>query len=102
MSEDIKTPKSELFYDLSEQEQESVVGGISYYSLDIQKTDIYSYALNETNFSDGNKNFSTKQQTGYLLSQITIGLNIFAQESWQSFNQNSLYLFHKFLQFLDF
>jgi hypothetical protein len=69
----IEENKSELFIELSEQEQEVVAGG---YDVLLQKTDIATYGNNETTASDGARTFSSKSQTAYILSQITIGFNL--------------------------
>jgi hypothetical protein len=71
-------PFSELFVDLSEQEQEIATGGrsSSLYDFVIKKTDIVTFANNENNFSDGAQNISSKQQTGYSLSEVTFGFNL--------------------------
>ncbi len=79
MSNDIKHQNLQLFIDLSEEEQEVVSAGNSLsntdYSLFLQKTDIETFAINESNVSDGDYSFSTKQETGYALSQTTIGFS---------------------------
>jgi len=77
MSLDIKPQQPELFIDLSEKKQETVSGGGSFDISDFffQKTDIATFANNETRVSDGNRSISSKQQTGYMLSQITMGFS---------------------------
>jgi hypothetical protein len=72
MSNDIKRQNLQLFMDLSEEEQEVVSAGNSFL---LQKTDIETFAINESNISDGDYSFSTKQETGYALSQTTIGFS---------------------------
>jgi hypothetical protein len=69
----IEPNNSELFIELSEQEQEAVAGG---YDVFLQKTDMATYGNNETTASDGARSFSSKNQTAYMLSQITIGFNL--------------------------
>jgi hypothetical protein len=73
MSDHIEPQDYELFTELSEQEQETVTGG---YDIFIQKKDIANFATNEVDASDGIRNISSRQQTGYMLSQITIGFNL--------------------------
>ncbi|KOP27424.1 hypothetical protein AMR41_05360 [Hapalosiphon sp. MRB220] len=70
-------PFSDLLVDLSEKEQEIATGGrsSSLYDFVIKKTDIVTFANNENNFSDGGNNISSKQQTGYALSEVTFGFN---------------------------
>ncbi len=70
-------PFSDLLVDLSEKEQEIATGGrsSSLYDFVIKKTDIVTFANNENNFSDGVNNVSSKQQTGYSLSEVTFGFN---------------------------
>ncbi len=80
MSNDIKRQKPELFLDLSEEEQEVVSAGSLFSSLNtdgifLQKTNIETFAINESSVSDGDYSFSTKQETGYALSQTTIGFS---------------------------
>ncbi len=80
MSNDIKHQKPELFLDLSEEEQEVVSAGSLFSSLNtdgifLQKTNIETFAINESSVSDGDYSFSTKQETGYALSQTTIGFS---------------------------
>jgi hypothetical protein len=73
MTKHIEVESSQLFTELSEQEQELASGG---YDLFLQKTDIATYGNNQTSIYDGNRSFSAKSQTAYMLSQITIGLNL--------------------------
>jgi hypothetical protein len=73
MSNHIEPNNSELFLELSEQEQETVSGG---YDVFLQKTDIATFANHEANYSDGVNSTSSKSQTGYTLSQFTIGFNL--------------------------
>lgn len=70
-------PFSDLLVDLSEKEQEIATGGrsSSLYDFVIKKTDIVTFANNENNVSDGVNNISSKQQTGYSLSEVTFGFN---------------------------
>ncbi|MHC0065741.1 hypothetical protein ACWATR_23045 [Nostoc sp. UIC 10890] len=78
MSNDIKYQKCELFLDLSEQEQEIVSAGSLFSNPDyffLQRTNIETFAINESNISDGDSSFSSKQETGYSLSQTTIGFS---------------------------
>ncbi len=62
-----------LFLELSEQEQEAVVGGYNFF---IQKTAINTFAINEESVSNGSVSASLKQQTGYNFSQLTIGFDL--------------------------
>ncbi|MGF1935723.1 MAG: hypothetical protein RM347_015265 [Nostoc sp. ChiQUE02] len=80
MSNDIKNQNAELFIDLSEEDQEVVSAGSLFSSLNndgffVQRTNIETFAINESNISDGDYSFSTKQETGYALSQTTIGFS---------------------------
>ncbi|MDM9382740.1 hypothetical protein QUB80_18775 [Chlorogloeopsis sp. ULAP01] len=64
---------SDLFTDLSEQEQEIATGGYSFF---IQKTDINSFANDESSLSDGSVSFSSKKSAAYNLSQVTFGFDL--------------------------
>jgi hypothetical protein len=78
MSEQIINKTSELFINLPEQEQEAVSGGISpileVLNLVFSKTDIESFASDESKILDGNINFYNKRETGYKFSQINFQL----------------------------
>ncbi|MBN3883099.1 MAG: hypothetical protein V7K64_07210 [Nostoc sp.] len=103
MSNNIKHQNTELFIDLSEEDQEIVSAGSLFSSLNsdgffVQRTNIETFATNESNISDGNYSFSTKQETGYALSQTTIG---FSGNSGQGGRRSSLSFCDKlFLIFL--
>ncbi len=80
MSNHIKLKNSELFTDLPLEEQEAVSGGRSSYSaldnmydLLFQSTQIETFSNSEANASDGIHSFSSRQQTGYRLSQFSFG-----------------------------
>jgi hypothetical protein len=77
VSTDRELTNSEIFVELSEEEQEITIGGrsSSLYDFVIKKTDIVTFANHENNFSDGVHNISSKQQTGYSLSEVTFGFN---------------------------
>ncbi|MCP6761253.1 MAG: hypothetical protein NHB32_21530 [Fischerella sp. CENA71] len=77
MSTDRELTKSELFVDLSEQEQEIATGGRSSSLFDffVKRTNIVTFANYENNFSDGVHNITSKQQTGYSLSELTFGFS---------------------------
>lgn len=68
-----KLTNSDLFLELSEQEQEMVCGGLDFF---IQKTDITSLANHEYNISEGSTGVSSKQNALYNYSQITFGFNL--------------------------
>ena len=72
--------KSEFFTDVSEQEQEAMCGGRSSSSLDlydlvIQTTNIRSFASSEDTYSNGTSSGSSRQQSGYMLSQLSFGFS---------------------------
>ncbi len=79
MSKQIETKNSELFIELSEEEQESVTGGggssLGLYNFVMELTNIRTFANSEATFSDGSNSTSYKQQTGYALSQLSFGFN---------------------------
>ncbi|WP_414586835.1 hypothetical protein [Scytonema sp. PCC 10023] len=81
MSKQIQIQKnSELFTDVSEQEQEAMCGGrssssLNLYDLVIQMTNIRSFASSEATFSDGTSSGSSRQQSGYTLSQLSFGFS---------------------------
>ncbi|MBD2596176.1 hypothetical protein H6G74_17855 [Nostoc spongiaeforme FACHB-130] len=80
MSAHLEDKSSELFIDLSEKEQEPIKGGFSYpglslYNMFFQRTEIASFANINSTYSDGIRSFSSQQQTGYRLSQVTFGLS---------------------------
>jgi len=80
MSDDIQNQSVELFFDLSEEEQEPVSGGFltpgfGIFNMFFQRTEIASFANIESNYSDGIRNMSSKQESGYKLSQVTIGFS---------------------------
>ncbi|MEH2276804.1 MAG: CTB family bacteriocin [Nostoc sp.] len=82
MSKDIKPEVSELFLDLSAQQQEIISGGRSlssglyFENLFFQKTDIETFANSAINISGSNGSISSIQQTGYRFSQITFGFSL--------------------------
>ncbi|TAF07201.1 MAG: hypothetical protein EAZ77_10475 [Nostocales cyanobacterium] len=75
MPNEINSQNSEIFQQLSEQEQEIASGGCSQNAplgmLLYQQTDIMSYANSETKFSDGDSEFSNSQTSLYSLSEKT-------------------------------
>ncbi len=76
MSDNDKLQKSDLFMELSDQEQEKASGGINFY---VQKqTSINSFANGENNLSGGgNRTLSSKQNAGYNYSQtVTLGFDL--------------------------
>ncbi|BAY49450.1 hypothetical protein SAMD00079811_70790 [Scytonema sp. HK-05] len=81
MSKQIQIQKnSELFTDVSGEEQEAMCGGRSSSSLDlydlvIQMTNIRSFASSEATYSDGTSSVSSRQQSGYMLSQLSFGFS---------------------------
>lgn len=80
MSENLPKQSSDLFIDLSEVEQEPVSGGFFYpsfglFNMFFQRTEIASFANMDSNYSDGTRNMSSKQESGYKLSQVTIGIS---------------------------
>ncbi len=95
MSNENKLIKSKLFIELSSEEQEIVVGGTSdpgMYDFLFQMTRINTFSNSETNISSGNASISSKQQTGYSLSQITFGLGGGKQHTFKNkFAENFFY-----------
>jgi uncharacterized membrane protein YgcG len=80
MSENLQKQSSELFVDLSEEEQEPISGGSMYpsfglFNMFFQRTEIASFANIDSNYSDGSRSFASKQQSGYKLSQVTVGFS---------------------------
>ncbi|BAZ21390.1 hypothetical protein NIES4073_22680 [Kalymmatonema gypsitolerans NIES-4073] len=79
MRKQIEPKNSELFLDLSEEKQEIVTGGgsssIGLYNFVLQMTNIRTFANSEATFSDGSSSTSYKQETGYMLSQLTFGFS---------------------------
>ncbi|MBK1990273.1 hypothetical protein A0J48_022560 [Sphaerospermopsis aphanizomenoides BCCUSP55] len=75
MSKHIKEINSELFHNLSEQEQESVSGGYSRYPFLLQLTKITSLARNEISFSATSGNTSIKQDSAYTSTELVIGID---------------------------
>ncbi|MBD2167511.1 hypothetical protein H6G04_24275 [Calothrix membranacea FACHB-236] len=102
MSNDINLKTSDLFLDLSEEEQASIVGGISssQFAFYFQMRRIISLAGSQTSISTGGQNLSLSQQSNaaYMSSEITIGVNpsFFAGGSIQSRNRR----FNSFLRLL--
>ncbi|MDZ8053119.1 MAG: CTB family bacteriocin [Aulosira sp. ZfuVER01] len=84
MSNYIEPRNSELFIELSEQQQEAAAGGLDFV---FQQTNIASFASNEINISDGISSISYKNQSGYTLSQTTIGFHL---DSLLEIDRNSL------------
>lgn len=72
MSKQIKLENSKLFIELSEQEQEGVSGGFSFF---LQQTDISTFANNKSTLSENFNSVSSGQETGYKLSQFTFAFN---------------------------
>ncbi|MBD2145528.1 hypothetical protein [Sphaerospermopsis sp. FACHB-1194] len=74
MSNQINPKKSELFQELSEQEQELAHGGSHspVGMLFYQETDTLSYANNEIEFSDGEGTFDNSQTTFYKSTERTL------------------------------
>lgn len=79
MYKEIEPKKSELFLELSEEKQVIVTGGRSssmgLYDFVLQMTNIQTFANSEATFSDGSNSTSYKQQTGYMLSQLSFGFS---------------------------
>jgi hypothetical protein len=79
MSNDIETKKSELFLELSDEQQEIVTGGRSssmgLQDFVLQLTNIRTFSNSEATFSDGANSASYKHQTGYMLSQLSFGFS---------------------------
>lgn len=73
MTKHIEPEKPELFGDLSENEQESVTGGLTLF---IQKTDISTFGNNQLDASSDTDSLSSNQNSGYTESQTTIGLDL--------------------------
>lgn len=73
MKNHIEPKKSELFADLSENEQESVGGG---FTLFIEKTDISTSGSNQLDADASAGTLSSNQDSEYTLSHTTIGLNL--------------------------
>ncbi|MDZ7958819.1 MAG: hypothetical protein RMY34_13210 [Aulosira sp. DedQUE10] len=102
MSKHFKLKDSELFLDLSEEEQAAIVGGISssQFAFFFQMRRIISLAGSQTSISTGGQNLSLTQQSNaaYMSSEITIGVNpsFFAGGSIQSRNRR----FNTFLRLL--
>ena len=69
--------KIDLFLELSEKEQEAVVGGFGwedfFSSFFFQRTDIDTFADAQDKFTDGS---SISRRTGYKLSRITLAFTI--------------------------
>ncbi|BAY93578.1 MULTISPECIES: hypothetical protein [unclassified Tolypothrix] len=77
MSHNIQQQKSELFIDVSEQEQEVLSGGRSsspfgLFYLFYQNTNILTSGSSEVNISLGNSIGSAKSQSAYQFSQTTL------------------------------
>lgn len=102
VSNDINLKNSDLFLDLSEEEQASIVGGISssQFAFYFQMRRIISLAGSQTSISTGGQNLSLSQQSNaaYMSSEITIGVNpsFFAGGSIQSRTRR----FNSFLRLL--
>jgi hypothetical protein len=95
MSHHINRENSELFIDLSGQEQEAASGGSSPYPLDIydfyfHKKDVVSFANIESNISNGDISVSSKQQSGYMLSELSFGFSLGARRSSRRSSGSSL------------
>jgi hypothetical protein len=79
MSNNLERKNFELFVGLSEEDQETVTGGgrssIGLYDFVIQMTNIRTFANSETTYSDGIHSGSSRQQTGYMLSELSFGFN---------------------------
>ncbi len=96
MSNNIKHKNPELFIDLSEEDQELVSAGSLFSSPNtdkffLQKTNIETFGINESSISDGDSSFYSKQETGYTLSQTTIGFS--GQGSSLSFSDKLFLMF---------
>ncbi|MBD2252084.1 hypothetical protein [Nostoc parmelioides] len=81
MSNHINPEKFELFTELSKEQQQSIYGGnlldsFGLYDFFFQKKDVASFANNIINFKDGQTSFDNKQETGYLMSQISFGFRL--------------------------
>ncbi|BAY32172.1 hypothetical protein NIES2107_40590 [Nostoc carneum NIES-2107] len=102
MSKHIKLTDSELFLDLPEEEQATIVGGISssQFAFFFQMRRIISLAGSQASISTDGQSLSLNQQSNaaYISSEITIGVNpsFFAGGSIQSRNRR----FNSFLRLL--
>ncbi|MBD2338709.1 hypothetical protein H6G64_17185 [Calothrix sp. FACHB-156] len=100
MSNVIKPQDSELFIDLSEEEQACISGGISssQFAFYFQMRKIMSFAGTQISVSGGSQNLYLNQQAIYVSSEINIGVNpsFFSGGSIQSRNRR----FNTFLRFL--
>ncbi|MBH8572913.1 hypothetical protein I8752_07760 [Nostocaceae cyanobacterium CENA369] len=71
--------KLELFTILSENFQETIIGGSSsfnnIYDIYFQFKNVKSFANNENNFNNGINKLYNAQNTGYELSEFNIGFN---------------------------
>jgi hypothetical protein len=70
--------KSDLFADIPVVEQEITSGGrassfASGYDFFFDKTNVVTFANNESNFSDGSRTASSKSSTGYKMSRLSFG-----------------------------
>lgn len=92
---------SELFTELSGEEQEIIVGGSSspgLYDFLFQMTRINTFANTQTTVTSGNSSITSKEQTGYSLTQITLGLgngqkHIFKNKFAEDFFYQMMYFF---------
>ncbi|MTJ49590.1 hypothetical protein [Dolichospermum sp. UHCC 0259] len=80
MSDHLKTKKSDLFINLSENQQESISGGRSSSPFEMfymfyQNTNIYTRGSNEVNISQGNLSGYSRSETEYQFSQTTFILS---------------------------
>jgi hypothetical protein len=69
--------KSDLFADIPVVEQEITSGGRASssggYDFFFDKTDVVTFANNESNFSDGSRTATSKSSTGYKMSRLSFG-----------------------------
>ncbi|WP_414550147.1 hypothetical protein [Anabaena sp. CCY 0017] len=71
MTNNIKSKESELFLDLSNQQQEKVSGG-NFEFMFFQQTDILSFANSAINIVEGSLGISVSNQALYQFSQKTL------------------------------
>jgi hypothetical protein len=95
--------KKDRLLELSEQEQEAVVGGFGladfFGSFFFQKTDIDTFADAQDNFTDGS---SISRRTGYRLSRITLAFTVpFGRSGRRKSRSNSFNMRNIFDLFQD-
>ncbi|WP_143288112.1 hypothetical protein [Calothrix rhizosoleniae] len=83
MSNQIQPTKTELFTEISEYEQETATGGISF-SFSHSEKNILSYANSQINISRGDTSISSNQTSLYSLSQKTTSITIDFGDNYRS------------------